>query len=103
VGDVMFYGRGAGDMPTGSAVVGDIMEEARAIRTGASGCGPCVYFSRTPLVPLEEVVSRFYLRLHVADRPKTLSAVTGALGDEDISIARVAQHEVANGRGEIVV
>lgn len=103
VGDVMFYGRGAGDMPTGSAVVGDIMEEARAIHAGVSGAGPSVCFSRTEMVPLEEVVSRFYLRLHVADRPKTLSAVTGALGDEGISIARVAQHEMANNRGEIVL
>jgi homoserine dehydrogenase len=103
VGDVMFYGRGAGSLPTGSAVVGDIVEIARNMQAGSHACAPCWTPVPTPIAPMEDIVSRYYIRLHVPDRPKTLSAVAGALGDHGISIRHVAQHELDEGRAEIVV
>ncbi|HEY3269312.1 MAG TPA: homoserine dehydrogenase [Armatimonadota bacterium] len=103
VGDVMFYGRGAGSMPTGSSVAGDVIEISRNVIAGARNCYQKLHFDPIPIVPLADVVNRFYLRLRVSDRPKTLSSVAGAMGDHDVSIARVAQHEMADGDAEIVL
>lgn len=103
VGDVMFYGRGAGSMPTGSSVVGDIVEVARNICSGSCASAPRLCFAPTPVVPTAEVVSRYYIRLQVADRPRSLSSIAGALGENDVSIGRVAQHEIADGVAELVL
>jgi homoserine dehydrogenase len=103
VGDVMFYGRGAGSMPTGSSVVGDIVEVARNICAGSNASSPRLCFAPTPLVPAAEVVSRYYIRLAVADRPRTLSTIAGALGDHQVSISRVTQHELDDGVAEVVL
>lgn len=103
VGDVMFYGRGAGAMPTGSAVVGDIVEVARGIASGVTASAPGLQFAPAVLVPPAEVVSCYYLRLHVADRPRALSNIAGALGEHNVSISRVAQHELADGIAELVL
>jgi homoserine dehydrogenase len=103
VGDVMFYGRGAGALPTGSAVAGDVVEIARHSQAGAHAAAPLWNPAPTAIAPREDIVSRFYIRLHVPDRPKTLSAVAGALGDHGISIRHVAQQELERGEAEIVV
>lgn len=103
VGEVMFYGRGAGSMPTGSSVVGDIVEVARNIHAGSSASAPKLCFAPTQVVPTAETVSRYYLRLQVADRPRCLSNIAGALGDHTVSIGRVTQHEMADGMAELVL
>ncbi|HEY3414023.1 MAG TPA: homoserine dehydrogenase [Armatimonadota bacterium] len=103
VGNVMFYGRGAGSMPTGSSVVGDIVEVARNICAGSSASAPKLCFAPTAVVPVAETVSRYYLRLQVGDRPRCLSNIAGALGDHDVSIGRVSQHEMADGLAELVL
>jgi homoserine dehydrogenase len=96
VGPTMFYGRGAGMMPTGSAVVADIMSLARNIVKGVSNrvsllpCG-----SRMPqairIKPMSDVQTRYYLRFSAVDKPGVLSKISGVLGRNNISIHSVVQ------------
>jgi len=100
VGPTLFYGAGAGEMPTASAVVGDLMEIAREIRTGASGrvaplSYPVAELVEQPLIPLGELVGRCYLRFTAVDRPGVLAHITEVLGQHGISIEAVSQR----GRG----
>jgi len=101
VGPTLYYGAGAGEMPTASAVVADLMEIAREIRRGGAGrVSPLSYphggLRDHPLVPLGELHARCYLRFTAVDRPGVLSHITGALGEEGIGIESVLQ----SGRGD---
>jgi len=96
VGPTFYYGAGAGEMPTASAVVGDLMEIAREIVRGVSGrVAPLSYpvseLESKPLVPLSELRARCYLRFAAVDRPGVLSHLGGALGENGISIESVIQ------------
>ncbi len=96
VGDVLLYGLGAGQMPTGSAVVSDIVDLARNVLSGSAQRVPPLSFQlsdlqRLPLKPMEEVVSRYYFRFSAVDRPGVLSKIAGILGEHEISIAVVIQ------------
>ncbi|MEX5217802.1 MAG: homoserine dehydrogenase [Nitrospira sp.] len=96
VEDVVLYGRGAGAMPTGSAVVGDIIAAGRNLLKGATGRVPPASFrqdQRRPLRmrPMEEISSLYYLRFMVLDRPGVLSQIAGVLGQHGISISKVLQ------------
>ncbi len=102
VGDVMFYGRGAGMMPTGSAVVGDIMDVCRNILFGSTGRISCTCFEQKRVVPMEEVVTKYYIRMMVADRPKVLAAIANVLGEHEVSIESVVQKAAANDQAEII-
>ncbi len=98
VGDLMFYGRGAGQMPTASAVWSDALEIARRIAHGIPALAlelPSVAPSALPLRPMDTIRCCYYLRVMALDRPGVLSRVAGILGDNDISIANVIQ----KGRG----
>jgi homoserine dehydrogenase len=90
VGSLMFYGRGAGGDPTGSAVVGDIVAAARDLRTGGRGLGCTCYFDKRVL-PIDEMESQYYLLLSVVDKPGVLAQVATAFGDHGISIRSVWQ------------
>jgi homoserine dehydrogenase len=101
VGDVLLYGAGAGSLPTAGAVVGDLMELARDILRGSSGRVPCMGFLEENIAParikpMEEILSRYYFRIHALDRPGVLSAVSGILARYGISIASVIQKERRN-------
>lgn len=93
VGDALFYGRGAGQDPTSSSVLGDLAEVASALRSPRS----CVGFTSHALYgrcrPVDECLSRYYLRLGVQDRPGVLAQIAGALGDAGIGILSVIQPE----------
>jgi homoserine dehydrogenase len=96
VGDIVLYGQGAGSLPTGSAVVSDIIDLARNLLAGASGRVPAASFQqdqRRPLRirPMEEISSLYYLRFMVVDRPGVLSQIAGVLGQQGISISSVIQ------------
>jgi homoserine dehydrogenase len=96
VKDVVLYGQGAGSMPTGSAVVSDIMDIARNLLSGASGRVPPASFQRDQrrplrLRPIEDITSLYYLRFMVLDRPGVLSQIAGVLGHHGISISSVLQ------------
>ncbi len=102
VGEVMFYGQGAGAMPTGSAMVGDIIDIARNIRSGSTGRIACTCFEDRPVRPMDEVVTRFYLRTRVVDRPGVLAAVARIFAEEQVSLASVLQTDASGDSAEIV-
>jgi homoserine dehydrogenase len=107
VGPTLYYGAGAGEMPTASAVVGDLMEIAREIRRGGIGpVPPLSYFPEQigpkPIVPDSELSSRTYLRISVQDQPGLLGKVTSLLGDENIPVD-TAMVRSDNGSSSLVV
>jgi len=94
VGDLMFYGRGAGQLPTASAVVSDLVEIASRLANGIPALHldlPEAGRSPIPLRPMDAIRSAYYLRVMAADRPGVLSQVAGILGRNDISILSVIQ------------
>ncbi len=98
VGETLFYGRGAGSMPTGGAVVSDLIDIARNILHGTGRRVPHLAYlpeGRIPLPikPMEEIWSCYYLRFTVEDRPGVLSKISGVLGRHHISIASVIQRD----------
>ena len=96
VGDQMFYGRGAGQMPTASAVWSDAIEIARRLAHGHGALPedlPLLATDGLRLRPMEEISSTYYLRVMMQDRPGVLSQVAGILGRHAISIASVIQKE----------
>jgi len=98
VGEVMFYGRGAGSRPTGSAVMGDVIETARNILHGATGRVACTCFERKPLRPIERIETRYYIRCEVGDKPGVLAKIAAVFGEEGVSLSQVLQQA---GRGDI--
>ncbi len=105
VGETLFYGRGAGQDPTASAVISDLAEAAVAL----NGERRCYGFTPHGLYgtcrPLEGIRSRYYLRLAVDDRPGVLAQVAGILGHNEIGISSVVQPETHDeaGRAQLVL
>jgi homoserine dehydrogenase len=94
VNDLMFYGRGAGQMPTASSVWADIVEIARRLAAGQTAVPQDLpVLGRKPLTlkPIEEVTSSYYLYVSALDQPAVLAQVAGILGKHEISIASVIQ------------
>lgn len=101
--DAMFMGRGAGKMPTASAVMGDVIIVMRNIIHDNCGWNGGVAYKKIPVRPIEETTSRFFLRLKVKDRPGALANVAGILGNNDVSIAQVVQKPSKGGIAELVI
>jgi homoserine dehydrogenase len=97
VGPALFYGQGAGQMPTGSAVVSDLVELGRNLLVQAKGRRvPSLSYQefaieKNPLKKIEEVVMPYYMRFSALDRPGVLSKISGILGKNNISIVSVIQ------------
>jgi len=97
VGPTLFYGQGAGQMPTGSAVVSDLVDLGRNILVRATGRRvPILSFQpsaieKVSLKKMDEVVVPFYMRFSALDRPGVLSKISGILGKNQISISSVIQ------------
>ena len=91
VGLVMLEGRGAGGGPTASAVVGDVIDAARNLRTGASGRLGRGSRQHHPIKEMSEAVLPYYVSLEVVDRPGVFARVAAAFGDEQVSIASIVQ------------
>ena len=89
-GELMFFGRGAGGGPTGSAIVGDVAEVARHIVSGGTSIG-WTHGERARIIPLDSVLVRYYVVLSVRDEPGVLAAVAGVFADHGVSIASVRQ------------
>ncbi len=108
VGEVVLYGQGAGSMPTGSAVVSDVIDLARNLLRGASGRVPPASFQpdqRRPLRlrPIQEITALYYLRFMVLDHPGVLSKIAGVLGRHELSISSVLQKGRKDGQTVPVV
>jgi homoserine dehydrogenase len=98
VGPTLFYGAGAGSEPTASAVVADIIDVVRTMTTDPTHRVPHLAFQAgqlvdTPILPIDEVETSFYLRMRAEDRPGVLAEVTKILGDRQISIEAFLQQE----------
>ncbi len=102
VGQVMFYGRGAGRLPTASAVISDLIYVARNVSVGVAGKVPAVaydvkYTQDLRITPADEIRNRFFVRLTAVDQPGVLAHIAKVLSDHGISISSVAQNERQKG------
>ena len=96
VGDIMLYGRGAGMMPTASAVISDAVDIARNLMAGTTRRIPALSFQQDhiqdiKIMPMNEIVTHYYFRFAALDRPGVLSTISGILGSHDISIQSMQQ------------
>ena len=103
VDDAMFYGRGAGELPTASAIVGDVFDIVRNILADATGRIGCTCYKQLPIKDPDDMESRFFLRLHVDDRPGVLASIASVLGNNNVSIAQMIQKQKDGDLAEIVV
>ena len=103
VGETMFYGRGAGSLPTASAVCADIMEAARDIYYDSSSRILCTCFEEKRISPISETESPYYIRLLAEDQPGVMAAITGAFGAQMVSLNSVIQKRRVGSRAEIVL
>jgi homoserine dehydrogenase len=93
VGRMLFYGRGAGAGPTSSAVVADIIDLAQRSATGQVRPSPPTFDHEIRVRPMDEVSTRYYVRLLAHDRPGVFAQITHALGEAEISLASVIQKQ----------
>lgn len=103
VGDTMFYGRGAGELPTASAIVGDVFDVARNMLSGCTGRISCTCYKSLPIKKMADINSRYFMRLQVDDRPGVLAAVTSVFGNNNVSIEQFIQKRKKGDLAEIVV
>lgn len=90
VGELMFYGRGAGGPPTAISVIGDVVDVARHIVGGGRGAG-AMYSQPVHVRPMDETVGQYYILLEVADKPGVLARVAQTFADHDVSIKSMLQ------------
>lgn len=103
VDDAMFYGRGAGELPTASAVMGDIIDVARNIAYGCNGRISCTCYRETPIKKFDEVENKFFLRMQVKNQPGVLASIATVFGSHGVSIARVVQKHIKGDQAELVI
>ena len=100
VGETMFFGAGAGSGPAASAVMGDVLEVARHIQQGVGPIVGCTCTDELPLLPVEELEMKYYIRFSVSDRPGVLAAMTSVFAQHDVSVHSVVQR--GKGRSGVV-
>jgi len=101
VGETMFYGKGAGQMPAASAVVSDIIYLSRNVYNNIAGRVPyvlCDPKKKLRLLNINDIETKYYIRFTVVDRPGVLSKISGILGKNGVSIASVFQKESVSAR-----
>lgn len=103
VGETLFYGRGAGQDPTASAVVADLAEAAVALDVRRRDCGFMPHGLYGDCKPLDQIVCEYYLRVPVQDRPGVLAKVAGVLGAMNVGISSMIQPESEGGRTELIL
>ncbi len=102
VGETLYYGKGAGSEPTASAVIADLVDITRLATADPEHRVPYLAFqphsmADTPVLPMADVTTSYYLRMHVADKPGVLADVTRILADSSISIDAMLQKEPSEG------
>jgi len=108
VGATLYYGAGAGAEPTASAVIADLVDVTRMLTADPEHRVPHLAFqpdqlSDTPILPMDEVETAYYLRMRAYDRPGVLADITRILADHDISIDAMVQKEPAEGEDQVDV
>ena len=103
VQDTMFYGRGAGEMPTASAVVGDVFDCVRNILADCCGRIGCTCYKDLPVRKISDIRSKYFVRMEVEDRSGVLASVAAVFGNNDVSIAQVMQKRKRSELAEVVV
>ena len=108
VGPTLYYGAGAGSLPTASSVVADVIDVVRALTTDPGNRVPHLAFqpgalSDLPVLDMEDIHTAYYLRMQAVDQPGVMSSVTTILGDLGISIEAIIQKEPEAGAGHVPV
>ncbi|NBC15654.1 MAG: homoserine dehydrogenase [Gammaproteobacteria bacterium] len=106
VGPTLYYGAGAGALPTASAVVADVVDVVRVLTTDPTNRVPHLAFqptelADTPVLAMDDVETAYYLRLTALDRPGVMAGIAGILGEEGISIEAIQQKEPAPGETHV--
>ena len=102
VGPTLYYGAGAGSLPTASAVIADVVDVVRALTTDPENRVPHLAFQPgelqdLPVLPIDQIETAYYLRVQAEDRPGVIAAVAGILGEAGISIEAIHQQEPGEG------
>lgn len=103
IGNLMFYGRGAGARPTGSAIVDDIMDIVHNIEHSLTRRNLIYEFKQKKIKNINDTKSEFYLRLWAKDKPGVLEKITGVFGRHEVSIMNILQMDIERGDAELVI
>ncbi len=108
VGPTLYYGAGAGSLPTASAVAADVIDVARSLSTDPGNRVPHLAFqadalSDIPVLPIDAVETAYYLRMQAEDKPGVVAAVAGILSEAGISIEAIKQQEPAEGQTQVAL
>ncbi len=103
IGEAMFFGYGAGQLPTASAVAGDVIDVVRNIVHGCSGRISCTCYLDEKVVSKDEIISKYFIRLVVENKPGVLAEIAGIFGNHDVSIAAVIQKKALHKQAELVI
>lgn len=101
--DAMFYGRGAGELPTASAVMGDVIDIIRDIRFSCTGRISCTCYKNTPVKSSDDVKNKFFVRMQVTNKPGVLVRIASMFGEHKVSISKVIQKVITDGVAELVI
>lgn len=102
LGDAMFYGRGAGELPTASAIMGDVIDVCRNIAFGCNGRIGCTCYKELPIKAMDEIESKYFVRTILEDKPGTLAAVASTFSGNNASIDQMVQKTKYPGSAEVV-
>jgi homoserine dehydrogenase len=103
VGEIMHYGRGAGKLPTASAVLGDIIDIGRNIVYQNSGRIGCTCYEDKEIADISQLRAKFYIRMTVRDMPGVLAAIAGVFGNYNVSLATVFQTTHGTAMAELIL
>ncbi len=103
VDDAMFLGRGAGELPTASAVMGDVFDVTRNIVHGCNGRISCTCYKHLPVLSMEDVHSKYFLRVEVEDRIGVLAEMADVFARHRVSVEQIIQKQKKGDSTEIVV
>ncbi len=102
VGEVMFFGKGAGSLPAASAVVGDIVTVARNLQYNRTGKVGCTCYEKKRVKKIDDVVTSYYLLIDSTDQPGVLAKISKVFGDAKVSLASVIQKSSRGARAQLV-
>ena len=103
VGDTMFYGKGAGELPTASAIMGDVVDVARNINFDCCGRIGCTCYKQLPIKKMDDICSKYFIRMQLLDKPGTLASVLSILGNNGVSIYQMMQKKRRNNSNAEIV